>query len=53
MRLASELSPPEKLKVIERLTPDLAQSARLDDQYQHEYEQIPEDVGDVAASLTP
>ncbi|HEY8749507.1 MAG TPA: hypothetical protein VIM11_16105 [Tepidisphaeraceae bacterium] len=62
IRLAQGLSPLEKLKVIERLAPDLETALTpendadpttrtLDDQYQRGYEQIPEDVSGIEALL--
>jgi hypothetical protein len=64
VQLASGLSPLEKLQVIERLAPDLAEalttvsSARdssktqaADDAYEAGYQRIPEDIGDIEALL--
>ena len=55
--MARRLSPLEKLKVIEGLTPDLEaalappNSAALDNQYQRGYEQVPETTAEVEALL--
>lgn len=59
LHLARRLSPLDKLKLIERLAPDLEAalspvtdgSKELDDQYQRGYEQFPEDVADLEALL--
>lgn len=63
IRLARQLCPLDKLKVIQLLAPDLepaladqsgpslGNSANLDDQYQRGYERSPEDVADVKALL--
>jgi hypothetical protein len=61
MEFARQLSPLEKLKVIEQLAPDLEGplssqppvngAVALDDQYQRGYEAIPEDPTDTQALL--
>jgi hypothetical protein len=60
MQMARRLTPLEKLKLIEKLAPDLepalASSGNdlppdLDDQYQRGYEQIPEDISDLDALM--
>ncbi|HEX4796977.1 MAG TPA: hypothetical protein VH370_24515 [Humisphaera sp.] len=60
VEIARQLSPLEKLKVIERLAPDLEvplssqvgqRDADLDEQYQRGYEQIPEDPTDAEALM--
>ncbi len=51
VKLASGLSSPERLEIIERIAPDLTEERQLDEQYQRGYEQIPEDSADVEALL--